>query len=239
MESLFGIGVFSKSADWIDAVGFLAAGFSIATYSMKTMIPLRVAAICASALFLAYGVLAPSYPQIVLNLVLLPLNALRLHQMINLIEQVKLSPDMAMSMDWLGAYSARRKYAEGDRVFSKGDAADTMFYTVDGRFLLEEIGVELGPGQIVGEIGIVAPDNQRTQTFVCIEEGELLTISYDRVKELYFQNPSFGFYFLNLIAGRLIANNAELEKRLGETPALDTRELDREPYRETTDQMTV
>ncbi len=239
MESLFGIGVFSQSAGWIDAVGFLAAGFSIATYSMKTMIPLRVVAICASALFLSYGVLAPSYPQIVLNLVLLPLNALRLHQMVNLIEQVKLSPDMAMSMDWLGAYSARRKFAKGDRVFSKGDVADTMFYTVSGRFVLEEIGVELGPGQIVGEIGIVSPDNQRTQTFVCVEGGELLTISYDRVKELYFQNPSFGFYFLNLIAGRLIANNAELEKRLRETPVTKPRELDRGRQREAVDQMTV
>lgn len=239
MESLFGIGVLSKSADWIDAVGFLAAGFSIATYSMKTMIPLRVAAICASALFLSYGVLAPSYPQIVLNLVLLPLNALRLHQMINLIEQVKLSPDMALSMDWLGAYSTRRKFAEGDRVFSKGDAAETMFYTVNGRFLLEEIGVELGPGQIVGEIGIVAPGNQRTQTFVCVEEGELLTISYDRVKELYFQNPSFGFYFLNLIAGRLIANNAELEKRLSETLVAEPLGLDPERPHEAVDQMTV
>lgn len=200
-------------------VGFVAAGFSIATYSMKTMIPLRVAAICASALFLTYGIMAPSYPQIALNAVLLPLNAIRLRQMLRLIEQVKLAPDMAVSMDWLGAYGTKRRFMPGQTVFEKGDEAATMFYTVSGRFALADIGVELGPGQIVGEIGIVAPANRRTQTMVCVEPGELLEISYDCVKELYFQNPSFGFYFLNLIAGRLISNAAELEKRLAETRA--------------------
>ena len=194
----------------------MAAGVTIATYSMKTMIPLRVAGICANVLFVAYGFLAPSYPQIVLHIVLLPLNAIRLRQMINLVEQVKLSADSNLSMDWLGSYSTKRLCTKGETVFRKGDPSDAMFYTVSGRYLLEEIGLEIGPGEIVGEIGMVAPSNQRTQTFKCIEAGELLSIDYDRVKQLYFQNPSFGFYFLNLISQRLIDNIARHEKRLEE-----------------------
>ena len=117
-------------------------------------------------------------------------------------------------MDWLQTISLRSYCKEGDVLFKKGDLADTMFYPLSGRFLLAETGIEILPGQLVGEIGLVSPENGRTQTLKCIEAGELLSIGYDRVKELYFQNPQFGFYFLNLIAQRLIANNATLEQKL-------------------------
>jgi hypothetical protein len=42
----------------------------------------------------------------------------------------------------------------------------------------------------------------------------VLTISYDKVQELYFQNPTFGFYFLRLATGRLLQNVARLEAAL-------------------------
>jgi CRP-like cAMP-binding protein len=32
------------------------------------------------------------------------------------------------------------------------------------------------------------------------------TIGYDQVKELYFQNPQFGFRLLHLIVARLVSN---------------------------------
>ena len=33
------------------------------------------------------------------------------------------------------------------------------------------------------------------------------TIGYDQVKELYFQNPQFGFHLLHLIVARLLSNS--------------------------------
>jgi CRP/FNR family transcriptional regulator, cyclic AMP receptor protein len=36
----------------------------------------------------------------------------------------------------------------------------------------------------------------------------LLRISYDSLKELYFQNPKLGFYFLRLVSERLFQNHA-------------------------------
>jgi hypothetical protein len=42
---------------------------------MKTMIPLRVVGLCANVIFIAYGWLAPVYPQLLLHGALLPLNA--------------------------------------------------------------------------------------------------------------------------------------------------------------------
>lgn len=44
---------------------------------------------------------------------------------------------------------------------------------------------------------------RRTQTVVCEEDGTLLLITYDEARQLYFQNPKFGFYFLQLAAERL------------------------------------
>lgn len=201
---------------WTNVCGFAGAGLVIATYSMRTMIPLRIISLCSASLFLIYGLLVQSYPQILLHAVLLPLNAFRLREMTKLVSQVKQAAAGDLSMEWFCAYSTRQACREGDALFSKGDPADAMYYIASGRYLLPEIGVELGPGQVVGEIGMVAPGGRRTQSFTCLEAGEVQRISYDSVKQLYFQNPQFGFYFLSLITQRLIANNAALEARLKE-----------------------
>jgi CRP-like cAMP-binding protein len=101
-------------------------------------------------------------------------------------------------------------------LFHKGDTANEMFYTVTGKFLVSEIGVELAPGRIMGELGFLSPKNRRTQTVECIENGEALTITYDKLLELYFQNPEFGYYFLRLTSERLLQNIARLEGIIAE-----------------------
>ena len=89
-----------------------------------------------------------------------------------------------------------------------------MAFIMSGRFRLPEIAVELRRGDVVGELGLLAPDKTRTQSLECVEAGELLAISYDQVKQLYFQNPKFGFYFLQLSARRLFENIARMEAEL-------------------------
>ena len=39
----------------------------------------------------------------------------------------------------------------------------------------------------------------------------MLTIEYDKLLEIYFQSPEFGYYFLVLTSQRLLENNARLE----------------------------
>jgi CRP-like cAMP-binding protein len=94
-----------------------------------------------------------------------------------------------------------------------------MFLTVTGRFLVSEIGVELPPGRFMGELGFVAPKNRRTQTVKCIEDGDVLTITYEKLLELYFQSPEFGYYFLRLTSERLMQNISRLEASLEEAKA--------------------
>jgi CRP/FNR family cyclic AMP-dependent transcriptional regulator len=200
--------------NWVEVIGYVAVGLTIATYSMKTMIPLRISGIGANILFILFGYFAPVYPQLILHSVLLPLNIIRLRQMLILVEQVKSSADSDLSMDWLHPFTSKHRCKKGDLIFKKDDPSTAMYYTLSGSYILEEIGVEVGAGQVVGEMGMVSPNNLRSLSLKCKEAGEMLIISYDHVKELYFQNPQFGFYFLNLITKRLIANNSELTKRL-------------------------
>jgi len=43
----------------------------------------------------------------------------------------------------------------------------------------------------------------------------VLVIHYDQVHELFFQNPDFGFYFMQLAAARLFDVVRLLERELG------------------------
>jgi len=56
-----------------------------------------------------------------------------------------------------------------------------------------------------------AADRRQQLRVERIEDAEVLKIDYARVEALYFQNPSFGFYFLRLASARLFRNIASVE----------------------------
>jgi uncharacterized protein (DUF697 family) len=187
------------------------AGFYAATLLMRTMVPLRVLGIVSALFFMAYGALAGAISTFLMYLLLLPINSWRLVQMRSLVKKARVAAQGDLSMDWLKPFMNRRDYRRGDVLFRKGQLANEMFLTVTGKFLVSEIGVELLPGRLMGELGFVTPNNRRTQTVECIENGEVLTITYDRLLEIYFDNPDFGYFFLRLSSDRLLQNIARLE----------------------------
>lgn len=197
--------------DIANLFALLGGIFFISALYMKTMARLRVANIVSNFFFLLYGYLAPAFPTFLMYVALLPINFFRLYQLRDLIRKVKTSAQGDLNMDWLKPFMKRRKYKKGAVLFRKGDRALEMFYTVTGKYLVSEIGVELPPGRLFGELGVLTPDSRRTQSVKCIEDGEVLTVTYDKVLELYFQDPDFGFYFLKLTSERLLQNIARLE----------------------------
>jgi CRP-like cAMP-binding protein len=124
-------------------------------------------------------------------------------------------------MEWLKPFMTERKYRKGDIVCRKGDAALEMFLTVTGNFLIKEINVELPPGRLMGELGFLTPDNRRTATIECVADGHVLTITYEKLLEIYFQNPQFGYYFLVLTTQRLLENIARLEATIAQHKIAD------------------
>lgn len=199
-----------------EIAGYLAALLVFFTFYMKTMVPLRVMGICGNCAFIAYGYLFSLYPILALHLILLPLNSLRLRQMVQLTRQVREASQGDLNMEWLRPFASKRQTHSGDVIFRKGDKANEMFLVVEGRYRLSELGFDVIPGQVVGELGLLTPDQSRTQTLECTEAGAILHISYEQVKQLYYQNPRFGFYFLQLTTRRLFENVIRMEGMLVE-----------------------
>ena len=192
--------------------GLIGAIFFVATLLMQTMVPLRIANMAGCTFFATFGALSGNVATFLLYLLLLPINAVRLRQMLKLVKKARSATQGDMSMEWLKPFMTERRYRRGDRLFKRGDAATEMFLTVTGKFLVKEINVEVPPGRFLGELGFLTPDNRRTGTVECIEDGQVLTITYDRLLEIYFQNPQFGYYFLVLTSQRLLENIARLQR---------------------------
>jgi CRP-like cAMP-binding protein len=202
------------------AGALFASVFVVATTTMKTMIPLRVVGILTNLVLIATAIPTHNYLSIIVQSVVLVLNSYRLHQMLQLIRDVKRSVNSDLSLDWLKPFMTERKWTAGEVLFYKDEKAEDMLYIVSGRFRLVESGIELPVGAIVGEFGMLSPSNVRTQTLECVESGLILSVSYSKVEELYVQNPAFGFYFLRLASARLFQNIATLQQQLEQKTAL-------------------
>jgi CRP-like cAMP-binding protein len=142
---------------WVDAAGYLASILVFATFCMRTMIALRLAA-------------------------------------------------GDLSFEPLRPFMKMERYSSGSTVFCKGDFADRMFVVSAGKLLVEEVDIELGPGDVVGEIGVFSSEQARTSTVRCLSDVELLSIAKQHLAEICFQNPAISFYLLSLITNRLLTD---------------------------------
>jgi CRP/FNR family transcriptional regulator, cyclic AMP receptor protein len=194
-----------------DAMGYIAAVLVFTTFWMKTMVPLRLAGLGSNVLFIAYGSLAVAYPVLILHACLLPLNLLRLREMLQLTKRVEKAAAGDHNMEWIKPFTSRRRMRAGEMLFRKADTADRLFIVVSGHCRLLDSGIEIAAGGVVGELALLSRDKRRTQSLRCEEDGELLEITYRQVRQLYYQNPKFGFYFLELTSRRLFDNVARLE----------------------------
>ena len=196
-----------------------ASVFVVATTTMRTMIPLRIFGILTNLVLIATSIPSHNYLVILVQSVVLMLNCYRLHQMLQLVRDVKKSVNSDLSMEWLKPFMTERVCTAGEILFYKDEKAEDMLYIVSGKFKLVESGIVLPVGAIVGELGMLSPSNIRTQSLECIEAGLVLSVSYSKVEELYVQNPAFGFFFLRLASARLFQNLDALQQQLNEQTA--------------------
>ncbi len=189
-------------AEWIGVAAGLATLYAAQS---RTIIPLRIAAIAANCLAMAYSFSHGTYPTLALNAILLPLNGWRLHGMLRLVRGIERSLRGDVSADWLLPYTRPKAFRAGDFLMKRGDYATAAFYIVSGEVDIPEIDERFGKGTLLGEIGLFTPDGRRTKTVRCVTDVQVAIIDYDRFKELYFQNPQFGFRLLHLVVARLQA----------------------------------
>ena len=211
--------IFVANITLANMFALVGAIFFVATLLTRTIVPLRIANMFGCAFFAGFGALAGDVKTFLLYFLLLPINAIRLRQMLNLVKKARSATKGDTSMEWLKPFMIGRKYRKGDVLFKKDDVANEMLLTVTGSFLVTEIGVALPPGSLMGELGFLSPDNRRTATIKCTEDGHVLTITYDKLLEIYFQNPQFGYYFLVLTSQRLLENIKRLDSIVAQSKA--------------------
>jgi len=195
-----------------ELLGFAAAGASLYATYVRTIIPLRIAAIVANALAMGYSFSHGTYPTFLLNAVLLPLNVVRLRSMAHLVREVEVATTHDLNVEWLRPYMRPQNFPPGEFLMRRGEVATEAFYIVAGEVELVEIHKTCGPGTLLGEIGLFTPGNQRTMSVRCKSEVHTARITYEQFRELYFQNPQFGFAVLRLIVARLY-ESAEVSRQ--------------------------
>jgi hypothetical protein len=199
----------------------VGAGFTISSSFVKTMVPLRWFGVLSNIGFLAYGVLHPAPVMALMHGVLLPINCVRLVEMTRLTRRVHAATRSAdRSGLWLRPYMKQSRRKAGEVLFRQGDDAEHLYILVDGRVEFPENGASVVPGQMFGEIAFFSPDRKRTLSARCAEDCVLLSINQATVRELYYQNPSFGFEIVGLVAARLSGDIARLRAQLRDAQPL-------------------
>jgi CRP/FNR family cyclic AMP-dependent transcriptional regulator len=190
--------------DWMNVAGYGASLLVFCAFYMKAMVPLRTIAIASNVAFVVYGIGHQLNPVLILHALLLPLNSLRLLQMLRLSRQVQHACRGDLSIEWLIPLMTRRRFRSNDVLFRMGDPARSMFLILSGSVRVAEIGVAFGPGAVLGEIGVFAPGCCRTGTAVCETDVEVGSISDTKVLQLYYQDPTFGLYLMRLVIQRML-----------------------------------
>jgi len=120
-------------------------------------------------------------------------------------------------VEWLAQYGTRRRLAEGEILVRQGEAIDSIFITLAGRFVVTFEGQEvawLRAGEIVGEISFV--DNEPPlATVAAIEPALVLAVPRASLQVRLDADDQFAarFYYALAIflADRLRATIGRLE----------------------------
>jgi len=189
---------------WISILGYVASASVLVTFCMSTMIPLRMVALASNVLFSSFGAFAHIYPIMVLHLILLPVNSIRLLQIRRLVRSIENAKSADLSIESLLPFMRLRKLGSGEVLIRAGDRADRLYYLIKGQAEVREIKKTLGPGNVLGEIGVFARDQKRMATVVCLTDCEFYELTDAKAKEIYFQNPAFGYAVLQTVISRLM-----------------------------------
>jgi len=189
-----------------ETLGMLGVVFCIASFAVKSMMPLRALAIAGNICFIAYGLVESLLPSLALNGLLLPMNVIRLREIANLSRDItRITRDSPVS-EWLLPHMRPRPFKTGEVLFRKGDVASELIYVASGEARMPEIGARVGPDTLMGEIGLFSPEKKRTQSLVAETDGELYYMSEEMIFLLYYQNPKLGFYLMRLVVQRLLGD---------------------------------
>lgn len=198
---------FALSSPWqVTAHAAAAIGLALMLVGAlsRTMLPLRWLAVGGNLGLLVFGAMRPSTLTLVTAALLLPVNLYRAIEVTRLVLRVRragVGADMASV--WLRPHMKARRFKPGHVLFHKGDRAAHLYLLAEGSLEIDELRLPIEPGRIFGEIALFSADQTRTQSVRCVSACTVLEIHAATVRQLFFQNPSFAFHLMELLARRL------------------------------------
>lgn len=197
----------------IEAVGWLAVAFKLATFSMNSMMWLRVLVILSSVCFIIYSASFQIWPLLAVEVILLSINAYRLYELTALRRLVthmtdESEPDFSAAM----AYGKKRVIQSGDVLFEKGDPVDSLYYLAEGLVEIEGQNVTVPVGKIFGEMAFFNSSAVRMATVRCVEDTVVYELNEKRFTRLQYEDPKFAMAVMRLVTRRLVANAAQTQK---------------------------
>lgn len=197
----------------IEAIGWLAVAFKLATFQMNSILWLRVLVIVSSLCFIIYSAVFQIWPLLVIEVVLLAVNAYRLYELIALRRLVThMTDDSEADFSSAMAYGKRRDIPSGDVLFEKGDPVDSLFYLAEGRVEIEGQNVTVPAGNIFGEMAFFNSSAVRMATVRCIEDTVVYEVNEKRFTRLQYEDPQFAMAVMRLVTKRLVANAAQTQE---------------------------
>jgi CRP-like cAMP-binding protein len=100
--------------------------------------------------------------------------------------------------------------APGQVLALPGDAPSGAFIVLDGTVVVELRGrsIELGPGEIVGELALLVPESARTARVRAATAARCLSLPREDFLALVESEPSFALALLRELAARLVDTHA-------------------------------
>jgi hypothetical protein len=192
--------------------GWVSAVLVFSSFFMKTMVPLRMVAICSNVAFityallgLKYGVFGRVYPIFVLHAALLPLNVIRLRQLKGLLRAVQ-EANADETLRSLCPYMVTETARRGRRPVQEGRLGRPA--------VRHRPRPRAVPGDRQGGVG--RPGVRRGRRVRRRERAHpvrrmrgglrMHTITRDKALELYYENPRFGLFLIRLVAGLVVEN---------------------------------
>jgi CRP/FNR family cyclic AMP-dependent transcriptional regulator len=187
----------------LELLGYAGGVLVFSTFYLKTMIPLRLVAIASNVVYIVYSAMSGLIPILLLHALLMPLNIWRLIEVKQLIRKVRASTQSGLTApELIVPYLQQVTRKKGERIFAKGDSADTVYYVFEGTARLTGKNIVVPAGQMLGVMGIFSREHLRTDTAVCLTDVEMGVISKQRILELFYENPDFGAFLIRMVAQR-------------------------------------
>ncbi|MDE2253474.1 MAG: cyclic nucleotide-binding domain-containing protein [Betaproteobacteria bacterium] len=185
----------------MEIVAWVASALVFASFFMRTIVPLRIAAIASNVAFITYsllgmryGIFAKVFPIFVLHGSLLPLNVYRLRQIKASSRHRKAGAETPTPSpeDTFGFVGERVEYAaQGQWLCLRGDPASALVQIRRGQVELVELRRKLAPGQFFGETAIFSETGRHPYSARCLDDCELCIMSAANVVTRFDHDAGF------------------------------------------------